>query len=70
MLNVDQLGRISDFVAVPGCGLKCSVSQIERLLGGSTSDAMMMNTRNSSPSFKVTFHIHGETEDRPTSIEG
>ncbi|XP_076117388.1 copper-transporting ATPase 1-like [Mytilus galloprovincialis] len=31
-LNADNLGKVSDFQAVPGCGLKCTVSQIESLL--------------------------------------
>ncbi|XP_052076803.1 copper-transporting ATPase 1-like isoform X2 [Mytilus californianus] len=31
-LNADNLGKVSDFQAVPGCGLKCIVSQIEPLL--------------------------------------
>ncbi|VDH90145.1 Cu+-exporting ATPase [Mytilus galloprovincialis] len=31
-LNADNLGKVSDFQAVPGCGLKCTVSQIEPLL--------------------------------------
>lgn len=31
-LDADNLGKVSDFQAVPGCGLKCIVSQIEPLL--------------------------------------
>jgi len=69
MLNADQLARVSDFVAVPGCGLKCNVSQIESLLNGSMSDDQIMNTRNSSASFGVTYDIHDEELVSPM-IEG
>jgi len=69
MLNADQLARVSDFVAVPGCGLKCNISQIESLLNGSMSDDQIMNTRNSSASFGVTYDIHDEELVSPM-IEG
>ena len=31
-LDTENLGKVSDFEAVPGCGLKCTVTQIEQLL--------------------------------------
>ncbi|KAL3879471.1 hypothetical protein ACJMK2_031767 [Sinanodonta woodiana] len=31
-LKTENLGKVSDFQAVPGCGLKCSISQMESLL--------------------------------------
>jgi len=68
-LNVDHLGRVSDFVAVPGCGLKCQVSQVETILNGNTSD-VQINTNDSSSSFHVTYHIHDEALDTPAAIEG
>jgi len=70
MLNVDHLGRVSDFVAVPGCGLKCNVSQIEALLNGRASDVQSMNSRNSTASFVVTYHIRDEAVDAPAVTEG
>ncbi|KAK3577035.1 hypothetical protein CHS0354_003116 [Potamilus streckersoni] len=32
MLKTETLGKVSDFQTVPGCGLKCSITQIEPLL--------------------------------------
>ena len=69
MLNADQLARVSDFIAVPGCGLKCNVSQVETLLNGSVSDDQIMNTRNSSASLRVTYDIHDELDVQPV-IQG
>jgi len=63
MLNADQLARVSDFVTVPGCGLKCNVSQIETLLSSSSmGDVEIMNTCDSTTSFRVTYHVPDEQE--------
>ena len=70
MLNTDQLARVSDFVAVPGCGLKCNVNQVETLLSGSTNDVQIMNKRNSTASFTVTYHVCDESFDIPATVEG
>lgn len=32
VLKTETLGKVTDFQAVPGCGLKCSVSNLEPLL--------------------------------------
>ena len=69
-MNADQLAQVSDFVAIPGCGLKCNVSQVETLLTGNTTDVQIMNTRNSTTSFNVTYHIRDDTCDPPAVIEG
>jgi Cu+-exporting ATPase len=63
MFNVDQLGRVSQFTTVPGCGLKCIVSNLETLLTGNISDIDIMNRRNSTASGYVTF---GFTQDVET----
>jgi len=66
MLNTDQLGRVSDFIAVPGCGLKCSVSQIETLVNGRVTDVQIMNSRDDSEnmtSFTVKYHVPNEASD-------
>jgi len=55
---------------VPGCGLKCSVSQIETVLNSSTTDVEIMNTRNSTTSFCVTYHIPDEASGAVATIEG
>jgi len=60
MLNTDQLGRVSDFMAVPGCGLKCSVSQIEMLVNDYVTDVQMMNSRNDTDN-TVTYHIPNDS---------
>ena len=72
MLNAEQLGRVSDFMAVPGCGLKCNVSQIETLLNGDVTDVQIMNIRNeneNTSSFTVTYHVPNEARDAP-AIDG
>lgn len=57
ILNADILGRVSDFSAVPGCGLKCQVSNIESVLNSDITDLDIMNRRNSTASSKVTFRF-------------
>jgi len=70
MLNTDQLARVSDFVAVPGCGLKCDVSQIETLLSGSTTDVrQFMSTHNSTASFNVTCKVRDVVMQMPAATE-
>lgn len=66
MLDTDHLARVSDFVAVPGCGLKCNVSQIEMLLDGSISDIQIINTRN----LDITYQVHDEADDMMAAAEG
>ena len=68
-MNVDHLGRVSDFVAIPGCGLKCHVSQVETVLIGNAS-GVQINTDDSTASFNVTYHVHDEASDMPAAIEG
>lgn len=74
MLNAEQLGRVSEFAAVPGCGLKCKVSNLESLLNSNLTDVDIMNRRNSTASSKVTFGFAGgDAGDGPTvtgTIEG
>jgi len=74
MLNTDLLGRVSEFAAVPGCGLKCLVSNVEPLLSGDITDVDILNRRNSTVSSKVTFGFSGKAVEEPTSrtttIEG
>ena len=74
MLNTDLLGRVSEFAAVPGCGLKCLVSNVEPILRADITDVDILNRRNSSVSSKVTFGFAGRAADEVTSttrtIEG
>lgn len=37
-LQLESLGKVTEFTAVPGCGLKCTVSHIESLIEGHTVD--------------------------------
>ncbi|CAH1777961.1 unnamed protein product [Owenia fusiformis] len=57
-LNTDALGKVTDFQAVPGCGLKCKVSHLDLMLNSNQSDS---NRRNSATSFQV--QIDGVTTD-------
>ena len=71
MLSAEQLGKAREFQAVPGCGLKCTVSGVEGLLKNEDSISVL-NRRNSAASFKVK--IDGitidESEVMPVEIEG
>ena len=58
------MGKASDFQAVPGCGLKCTVTNIEPMMNPDTTDVEIMNRRNStasSKSFRVI--VDGVTDD-------
>ncbi|XP_046879490.1 copper-transporting ATPase 1 [Hypomesus transpacificus] len=46
-LETDSLGACSDFQAVPGCGVRCQVSNTETLLQQGDSDSEDYNQRNS-----------------------
>jgi hypothetical protein len=70
MLNVEQLGRVTEFAAVPGCGLKCCVSNLEAILHGDISDVDILNRRNSTASSKVTFGFAGRAACDQSIVEG
>lgn len=67
MLNVEQLGKVTDFSAVPGCGLKCNVSNVESVVDGDL-DVEMMNRRNSALSAKAVITRHHGDENLTPSI--
>ncbi|XP_059201718.1 copper-transporting ATPase 1 [Centropristis striata] len=46
-LGTESLGSCSDFQAVPGCGIRCQVSNTETLLKQADSDSEDNNQRNS-----------------------
>jgi len=70
MLNTDQLGRVSDFVAVPGCGLKCYVSQIEMLVNGDVTDVQIMNARNDIENMAANFSVTYDLPNESSPIAG
>ncbi|CAG5115771.1 unnamed protein product [Candidula unifasciata] len=39
-LATESLGKVSDFSAVPGCGIKCKVSLVDNLINGVDTDAV------------------------------
>ncbi|XP_052281912.1 copper-transporting ATPase 1-like isoform X3 [Dreissena polymorpha] len=51
-LKADTLGRTGDFQAVPGCGLKCSVTNVESLLTDLDLEALN-NRKNTQGSLRV-----------------
>jgi len=67
MLNTDQLGRVSDFAAVPGCGLKCNVSHVESLVDGNVTDD---DTTNADGSNAGTLVTPGDAADTLASTDG
>lgn len=46
-LGTESLGACTDFQAVPGCGIRCQVSNTEMLLKQADSDSEDNNQRNS-----------------------
>ena len=50
MLQVETLGKATNFQAIPGCGLKCTVSNIEVLMNDNNMSYtdLLMNQRNTS----------------------
>lgn len=46
-LGTESLGTCTDFQAVPGCGIRCQVSNTETLLKQMDSDSEDNNQRNS-----------------------
>lgn len=69
-LKVDSLGKTSDFQAVPGCGLKCTVSNLEAVL--STLDVEgVKNRKNQMGSLRVKIDQVGLQDDNASvHIEG
>lgn len=66
-LECSSVGKVSDFQAVPGCGLSCKVSHIEGMLNGLTDDEAIINRRNSQMSFVVA--IDGVATDSSNYIQ-
>lgn len=46
-LSTESLGACTDFQAVPGCGIRCLVTNTETLLKEADSDSEDKNQRNS-----------------------
>lgn len=68
MLKAEQLGKVTNFAAVPGCGLKCSVSNIESVIESEAADVETMNRRNSSLSTKALITRLQSDEDGGSSV--
>ncbi|XP_048243847.1 copper-transporting ATPase 1-like isoform X3 [Haliotis rufescens] len=69
-LASEALGKVTDFQAVPGCGLKCKVSQIETLLNN-VDLAGVNNRKNQFGSIRIKIdNVQGESsDDLPLQIE-
>ncbi|KAK7500531.1 hypothetical protein BaRGS_00008106 [Batillaria attramentaria] len=61
-LAAEMLGKVQEFQAVPGCGLKCKVSGIESLLTQVDIDGVK-NRRNKQGS------LHVKVDNRPTVLD-
>lgn len=67
-LSKDLLGKATDFQAVPGCGLKCTVSNVESLLQDVDFEGVQ-NRRNMAGSLRVKIDNFPEAGDLPLRIE-
>ena len=62
-LKTEVFGKAQNFEAVPGCGLKCTVAQVESLIkDGDLNSINSVNRRSSIDSFQVT--IEGMVSDQ------
>ncbi|XP_056393708.1 copper-transporting ATPase 1 isoform X2 [Hyla sarda] len=58
VLNTQILGTCSDFQTVPGCGIRCKVSNIEHIFNSTNQTANVNNSKNA-----LLVHIDGKHED-------
>jgi Cu+-exporting ATPase len=69
-LKTEALGKTQDYQAVPGCGLKCTVSQIDGLLNDIDLEGIN-NRKNLMGSTRVrTDNVLREGEELSATIEG
>lgn len=61
---------MTDFQAVPGCGLKCNVDQVESLLTQIDLDGINNRKNMGGSSHVLTDNVLGGLEDVPITIEG
>jgi Cu+-exporting ATPase len=47
-IGTDMIGQCSNFQAIPGCGLKCSVSNIDNMLEFAAHSEQLINYTNQS----------------------
>ena len=66
-LRAENLGKVSDFQAVPGCGLKCTVSQVEPMLTDLDMEGVN-NRKNYIGSLRV--RIDNVSSDEIIALEG
>ena len=70
-LKTENLGKVKNFTAVPGCGLKCEVSQLEPLLA--SIDIEGVNNRKNrvgSINIKTDHSVYGDIELATMRIGG
>ena len=53
-LKSETLGKVTNFQAIPGCGLICQVSNVYNLVDGSSAQVDLMNMRNAIDDYTVT----------------
>ena len=53
-LKSETLGKVTNFQAIPGCGLICQVTNVYNLVDGSSSQVDLMNMRNAVDEYTVT----------------
>ena len=53
-LKSETLGKVTNFQAIPGCGLICQVTNVYNLVDGSSSQVDLMNMRNAIDEYAVT----------------
>lgn len=56
-LQTNSLGTCSNFMSVPGCGIRCTVSNIERSVAAATRSEKFVNFENSYKNSEARGHI-------------
>ncbi|XP_005093403.1 copper-transporting ATPase 1 isoform X2 [Aplysia californica] len=68
-LGAESMGKVSEFSAVPGCGIKCKVSHIEGLLSRTDSNAVnSRKNRAGSQTIRTDNLVYGE-QDSGTNFD-
>ena len=67
-LNLETLAKVSDYEAVPGCGLKCMVSGVDSVVNNADITDCVNNMKNGSQSDSRLDNIVIDT--RSTSNSG
>lgn len=69
-LGTESLGTCTDFQAVPGCGIRCQVSNVEGLLRQEDSDAESEENQRNAQLVQISdVHSRGADSSHPLIMD-